>query len=179
MKFNIGEKVVVPAHGIGVIQKIETHTIMGFKAEYYIVFFKDENLSISVSVDEAHKKGIRKICNKNELNEILNILESTPVFHNNLTWNQKSQYLLHQLNSGELTKIATIARDLGKNIYKTLSYKENIILNDSIERLSKEIAIMSNISIEKAEELIKNNLYNTKKPEKKSDIKENLSTEFV
>lgn len=160
-KFLIGEKVVVPAQGIGIIKKIEKHTIMGINSEYYIIFFEDDNLSINIPIDAIEKEGIRRIRGKNKLSEILATLETKPSLMNGFTWNQKSQYLLSKLNSGDLTQIAQVARDLGKNIYKTLSYKENILLGEAISRLSKEISIISNITAKQAEDIVKKNLYNS------------------
>ena len=60
MEFNIGDKIVYPMHGAGVIEAIEERIIMGEKKKYYILSIPVGNMSVMIPMDNAEKIGVRE-----------------------------------------------------------------------------------------------------------------------
>ena len=58
--FNIGDKVVYPMHGAGVIQDIEEKNILGEKTAYYIIKMPGE-VKVMVPTAKAEEIGMRNI----------------------------------------------------------------------------------------------------------------------
>ena len=61
--FNIGDKIVYPMHGAGVIDSIEEKDILGEKQAYYILKLPGE-VKAMVPVDKAEQVGVRSIIDK-------------------------------------------------------------------------------------------------------------------
>ncbi len=172
MKFEIHQKVVVPTHGIGTIIDIKEERIMGMITHFYVVEFEESKILINIPVQQAEEKGLRKIVNRNQFSEAIEILKTKPFIPNKVSWNKKSQYYMSKMNSGEVSQIAEVIRDISKNIYKKKSYKEEIILKEAIARLSSELAIQMNVSVAEAERTIEENLYIQPKITKNDIIQE-------
>ena len=58
--FNVGDKVVYPMHGAGIIQDIEEKDILGEKTSYYIIKMPGE-VKVMVPTSKAEEIGMRNI----------------------------------------------------------------------------------------------------------------------
>ena len=58
-EFKVGEKAVYPAHGVGVIQDIETMEFEGEELTFYLLKILDNAMSIKVPVQNAEAIGMR------------------------------------------------------------------------------------------------------------------------
>jgi CarD family transcriptional regulator len=59
--FQIGDKIVYPMHGAGVIEIIEEREILGEKQQYYVIKMPITNMQIMVPVEKASNVGIRPV----------------------------------------------------------------------------------------------------------------------
>ena len=59
MQFNIGDKVIYPNHGLGVIEKIETKTILGTTCGFYSLRMNASETLVLVPVDNVEGVGLR------------------------------------------------------------------------------------------------------------------------
>ena len=57
--FKIGDRVVYPMHGAGVVKDVVVKDIMGKKEEYLIIMMPIGNIKISVPVENAQNIGVR------------------------------------------------------------------------------------------------------------------------
>ena len=71
---SIGDKVVYPMYGAGVIEAIEDKLVDGIKTAFYVLKISVCNLKISISVNKAEEKGIRNI---QAPAEVLDIIKKT------------------------------------------------------------------------------------------------------
>ena len=67
MEFKVGEKVVYPNQGVGVIQKVMETRIAGQEAEFYMLKLTANNSTVMVPTANALLVGLRKLCTEEQL----------------------------------------------------------------------------------------------------------------
>jgi CarD family transcriptional regulator len=144
-EFNVGERVVYPSHGVGEIVEIESQMIADTKLEVYVISFPQDKMTLRVPVNRAGVSGLRTLVNKSDVNEVYSILQGKPKRGNKM-WSRRAQEYETKINSGEISAIAEVVRDLYKNVDNDRSYSERTIYESALNRLSSEIAILENIS---------------------------------
>ena len=84
--FNIGDKVVYPMHGAGVIEAIEEREVLGNKQKYYIMKLPIGEMQVMVPMDTAEEVGLREIIDQEGVKRVIEILrgEKTKMSSN---WN--------------------------------------------------------------------------------------------
>ena len=73
--YNVGDKVVYPMHGAGVIDSIEEKEILGEKQSYYILKMPGE-VKVMVPTSTAEQHGIRNVIDKTEAEKVINTASS-------------------------------------------------------------------------------------------------------
>ena len=72
--FNVGDKIVYPMHGAGVVDAIEEKEVLGEKRQYYILKMPGE-VKVMVPTANAENMGVRNIIDENGAKKVLSILE--------------------------------------------------------------------------------------------------------
>lgn len=144
-KFNVGERVVYPSHGVGEIIEIEVQIVSDIKLMVYVISFPQDKMTLRVPVNRASAVGLRTLVSKCDVHEVYTILQGKPKRGNKM-WSRRAQEYETKINSGEITAIAEVVRDLYKNVDNDRSYSERTIYESALNRLSSEIAILENIS---------------------------------
>ena len=88
--FNVGDKIVYPMHGAGVIDAIEEKDILGEKQAYYILKMPGE-VKVMVPTAKAEEVGVRNIIDKSSAEKVIGILElerrkKLQVWHNQMIY---------------------------------------------------------------------------------------------
>ncbi|MBR6399694.1 MAG: CarD family transcriptional regulator [Firmicutes bacterium] len=121
--FAVGDRVLYPMYGAGIIEGIEDKLVDGIKTAYYVLKISVGNLKISISVNRAEEKGIRNIIAPNE---VLDIIEKTDVIEMPDNWNVRYKQNMEKLKTGDLkTEV---------EVYKTLIMRERSKMLSSIEK---------------------------------------------
>lgn len=152
--FNVGDKVVYPMYGAGVIQAIEEKEILGHKKKYYILKFPIGSMKVMVPADNVDNIGIRGIINSQEVDRVFQILggRQTDMPDN---WNKRYRANMDKIKSGNIFEIAAVVRNLMiRDRDKGLSAGERKMLNSAKQILISELALVQNISDEEIEKLI-------------------------
>ena len=144
--FKIGERVVYPSHGVGEIVEIESQMIADTKLEVYVISFPQDKMTLRVPVSRAAISGLRTLVNQSDVTEVYNILQGKPKRGNKM-WSRRAQEYEAKINSGEISAIAEVVRDLYKNVDNDRSYSERTIYESALSRLASEIAILEKISV--------------------------------
>ena len=76
--FIVGEKVVYPVHGAGIIEGIEQQEVLGENRSYYILRLYVGDMRVLVPVDGVERVGMRPVCGAEKLNEVRMILRDDP-----------------------------------------------------------------------------------------------------
>ncbi len=152
--FNIGDKVVYPMYGAGIIQAIEEKEILGHKKKYYILKFPIGSMKVMVPADNVEHIGIRGIINRQEVNRVMQILggQQTDMPDN---WNKRYRANMDKIKSGNIFEIAGVVRNLMlRDKDRGLSAGERKMLNSAKQILISELALVQNVSEDEVEKLI-------------------------
>ena len=55
--FNVGDLAVYPAHGVGVIERIEAQEISGCRQDFYIMRILDNDMKIMIPTSNVNNVG--------------------------------------------------------------------------------------------------------------------------
>ncbi len=146
-KFRIGQQVVYPSHGVGEVVDIEIQDIADTKLEVYVISFPQDKMTLRVPVSRANSTGLRTLVTKSDINKVYDVLQGKPKRGNKM-WSRRAQEYEAKINSGDITSVAEVVRDLYKNVDNDRSYSERTIYEAALNRLASEIAILDNVSPE-------------------------------
>ena len=152
--FAIGDKIVYPMHGAGIIERIEEKEILGETRQYYVVAVSGNDMQIMVPVDSCETVGVRSIISEGEIPAVLAVLggESSKMSGN---WNRRYRENMEKLKSGDILQVAEVVRNLMRtDRVKKLSTGEKKLLMNARQILQSEIVLVKNIDSKEAEDLI-------------------------
>ena len=156
--FNIGDKIVYPMHGAGIIVALEEKEILGEKRKYYIMKMPMSEMKVMIPIDNIEDIGIRQIIDGEEMENVLRVLsdETTKMSQN---WNRRYRANMDKIKSGDIYEIASVVRNLiMRDREKGLSTGERKMLNNAKQMLVSEMVLVKDIDNESAENLIEETL---------------------
>ncbi|MFH1124056.1 MAG: CarD family transcriptional regulator [Pseudomonadota bacterium] len=151
--FKIGDLAVYPAHGVGVIEKIETQENAGFSQDFYVMRILENNMIIMIPIENVDNVGLRELIGLNEIPKLYSILEKRDVVVDNQTWNRRYREYMDKIKTGSVFEVAEVYRDLLMlKVEKDLSFGERKMLDTARTLLVKEISLARNVEEEQIEE---------------------------
>jgi len=141
-EFQVGDKAVYPAHGVGEVMGIESRSFGQQKKEFYIIKILDSGMKIMVPTDNASQVGLRQVISEEEADEVFNILKAPEVAVDTQPWNRRYREYMEMLKSGSPFEVAKVLRDLYRLKFdKDLSFGERRLLDTARSLLVKELAL--------------------------------------
>ena len=172
--YNVGDKVVYPMHGAGVIDSIEEKEILGEKQSYYILKMPGE-VKVMVPISTAEQHGIRNVIDKCEAEKVMNVLEQDET-EMEKNWNKRYRDNMDKMKSGNIYEIADVVRNLSfKQKEKGLSTGEKKMLHNAKQILVSELVLAEHATQDEVEELVDNKI-NTSFAMFKTDTNMEVST---
>ncbi|MEW6771879.1 MAG: CarD family transcriptional regulator [Bacillota bacterium] len=152
--FKIGDKVVYPMHGAGVIEAIEEKEILGEKREYYVLRLPVGNMKVMIPIANGEEIGLRQVIDKREVQKILKLLKSSSgTMPSN--WNHRYRINLEKIKSGNIYAVAEVVRNLARREReKGLSSGEKRMLETAKQILISELVLATELEEEKAKRLL-------------------------
>ena len=140
--FKVGEKVVYPAHGVGVIEGLRTRNVSGSQRKFYLLRLLDNEMTIMIPAENMRSVGLRRVIGKEMVPKVYKILRDKKVEIDQQTWNRRYREYTDKIKTGSVLEIAKVLRDLfvlkGD---KELSFGERKMLDTARNLLVKELAI--------------------------------------
>ena len=144
--FKKGDYVVYPAHGVGQIDGIETHTIGGSSVSLFAITFEKDRMRLKVPVIKAQTSGLRKLATGDRLKDAMKTLQGRARIRRTM-WSRRAQEYETKINSGDPVSIAEVLRDLKRSNDDTeQSYSERQIYQSALQRLAREVAAVQKIT---------------------------------
>lgn len=144
--FAIGDLAVYPAHGVGVIEKIEAQEVSGCKQEFYVMRILENNMIIMIPTSNVNNVGLRDIIGKAELPRLYSILKKRDMTLDSQTWNRRYREYMDKIKTGSVFEVAEVYRDLLMLRHdKDLSFGERKMLDTARALLVKEISLAKKI----------------------------------
>lgn len=152
--FNIGDKVVYPMHGAGIIEAIEEKEILGKKRKYYIMKMPLGEMKVMIPLDNVGDIGLRDVISLEEVEQVMAVL-SDDTSKMPINWNRRYRANLDKIKSGDIYEVAAVVRNLMlRDKEKGLSTGEKKMLNNAKQILISELVLTRDIGEHAAESLI-------------------------
>ncbi|PTM40639.1 CarD family transcriptional regulator [Bosea sp. 124] len=144
--FKTGEFVVYPSHGVGQITAIEEQEVAGFKLELFVVSFAKDKMTLRVPTAKAASVGLRKLADAESVTKALTTLTGRARVKRTM-WSRRAQEYEAKINSGDLVAIAEVVRDLYRSeAQPEQSYSERQLYEAAVDRMTREIAVVDDIT---------------------------------
>jgi len=142
MEFNVGDKAVYPAHGVGIIRDVVTVDVDGERATFYVLKILDNGMTIKVPVQNARSIGMRGVITREYVDKVYEILRDRDVPTDNQTWNRRHRDYMSKIKTGDPLEVAKVLRDLALlKSEKALSFGERKMFDQARTLLVQEIAV--------------------------------------
>lgn len=154
LMFNIGDKIVYPIHGAGIIESIEEKEILGSKNKYYIMRMPLGDMNVMIPLDNIEALGIRTIINKEDAESVFHILSQSPTEMNSV-WTKRYRENEKKIKNGNIFDIAEIVRNLIiLDRAKKLSAGEKKILTNAKNILLSELMLVLELESQEIERVL-------------------------
>jgi CarD family transcriptional regulator len=141
-QFKVGEKVVYPAHGVGMIENVEVRKMSGDEMKFYTLRIIDSDMKIMIPMAKAESVGLRRVIGKDMVTKVYKVLREKRVEVEQATWNRRYREYTEKIKTGSVLEIASVLRDLFMlKGDKELSFGERKMLDTARNLLVKELAI--------------------------------------
>ncbi|MFX0549748.1 CarD family transcriptional regulator [Hathewaya histolytica] len=158
--FEIGDKIIYPMQGAGVIQGIEEKDFSGEKKKYYIIKMLTNNMQLMIPIDRIIDSNLRLVTNESTLDKILLDLNTTDFSSNdNISSKQRYQSNMDKIKSGSLKENLEVVYDLTcLSKEKSLNSTEKQMLTNARKFLVDEIILVKNLTEDEADNLLDENI---------------------
>jgi CarD family transcriptional regulator len=144
--FIAGDMAVYPAHGVGVIESIETQTVAGTDHSFYVMKIIENDMKIMIPTMNSANVGLRAIIDINEVEKVMVILRNRDIEISAQTWNRRYRDYMEKIKTGSIFEVAVVLRDLFLlSVDKELSYGERKMMDTAKNLLVKEISLARNM----------------------------------
>ena len=149
--FRIGDKIVHPMHGAGVVDGIVQRKVNGVVRDYYTLKLPIGGMLVMIPTDHCEQIGVRAILSGDEAEQVLDQLSGVEVEMQS-NWNHRYRENMERLKSGDLMEVAKVVKGLMlRENRRGLSNGERKMLHSAKQILVSEIGLSQSISYEEAE----------------------------
>jgi CarD family transcriptional regulator len=145
-KFQVGDKAVFPAYGVGIIKEIATEELGGDVYQFYVLKLLDNGATIKVPVKNAEADGIREIIPASAVDQVYEVLRDRSSPADKQTWNRRYREYMTKILTGNPLEVAAVLRDLALlKSEKQLSFGERKMYDQAHSLIVQEIAAARDI----------------------------------
>ncbi len=144
--FNVGDKVVYPMHGAGVIEAIEEREILGERQQYYVMHLPIGEMKVMIPTRNVDGIGLREVIDHHEVSKVFEVLRAQKT-RMSANWNRRYRANLEKIKSGDIFEVAEVVRNLTlRDKEKGLSTGERKMLDNAKQILISELVLAQNIN---------------------------------
>ncbi len=152
--YQIGDKVVHPMHGAGIIDSIVQRKVDGKQQDYYLLRLSGGSMMVMIPTNNTAEIGVRPVISKQEASVILHAMEHIEVEMTS-NWNQRYRENMLRLKSGDLLEVARVVKGLMlREGQKGLSTGERKMLHTAKQILVSELVLAQSLPYKTVEEKI-------------------------
>ncbi|MGA4467131.1 CarD family transcriptional regulator [Bacillus thuringiensis] len=144
--FQIGDNIVYPMHGAGIIEAIEEKEFSGEKQQYFVIKMSIRNMKVMIPTGKILNSNIRPVTDILALKHIIHIFqhgESDRL----LPWKQRYKVNTDKIKTGEIQEGAEVVRDLMRmKKEKALNTTEKTMLDNAHGFLISELGLIKGIT---------------------------------
>lgn len=149
--FQVGDKIVHPMHGAGIVDSIVQKKVDGVMQDYYIMKLPNRSMVVMIPVENSEKIGIRPVVDQEQADQVLAAIGTLEVEMTS-NWNRRYRENLERLKSGDPLEVARVVKGLTiRDNKRGLSTGERKMLHSAREILISEIVLSKSESYETIE----------------------------
>ncbi|MFO7546891.1 MAG: CarD family transcriptional regulator [Trueperaceae bacterium] len=151
MTFEVGDHVVYPSQGAGVVQERTTRSVLGETHEYLKVVFIRGDMEVLVPLRKGEEVGLRHTVGVDEIGRLFESVRSADLSLPN-QWPPRFRAEQDILSSGSAYDLARLIGVLAKrDVEKGLAATEREVLDTAKGMLASELAVVQELSLQEAE----------------------------
>jgi len=142
LRFGVGDYVVYPNHGVGIVEDIRQTQIAGLDQDFYHLRILANETTVMVPVGNSKAVGLRKIFGKKDVKKLFVHLSDGEIeIHTN--WKGRYKENAEKMRSGHLFEMADVLKNLQHLAQrKTLSYREKRMYEKAKSLIVSEVAMV-------------------------------------
>ena len=149
--FQVGDKVVHPMHGAGIIDSIVQRKVAGQVQEYYQLKLSVGNMVVMVPTDNTREIGMRPVVSVDKAEELMSEMEGIEVDMTQ-NWNRRYRENMVRRKSGDLLEVARVVKGLRQREgQRGLSNGERKMLHTAKQILISELVLAQSLPYETVE----------------------------
>lgn len=163
MEFRIGDKVVYPNHGVGIIESVGKKSIAGRQEEFYTLKIASNNSTVLIPIGNVGQVGLRRLCSDKELRKLFQVLKED-FTEPTKDWKDRYKDNVEKMKTGSIFEVAVVLKTLYYlSFQKSLSFREKKMFDRARQLVISEVATVKGETFEKAENLVEDMLTNAYK----------------
>jgi len=140
LEFKVGDKVVYPNHGVGVIEQVARRAVGDHESHFYCLRILSTDSTVMVPVDNTSTVGLRKVLSPRQMTTVMKVLKAQDVTTYD-DWKGRFQANSEKMRTGDIRAVAEVLKSLTVlNEVKPLSYRERRMLDRARFLLISELA---------------------------------------
>lgn len=144
LRFDVGDKVIYPNQGLGVVERIETRTIMGTTCGFYSLRMASSDTTVLVPVDNVDDVGLRRAIGDHEVKKMFTLLGNGKI-DNHQNWKGRFKDNSNKMRTGSLYDVVDVLKSLNHlSQSKNLSFREKRMLDRARFLVVSEISEVVN-----------------------------------
>lgn len=149
--FQVGDKIVHPMHGAGVIDSIVTKKVNGVVREYYILKIPVGGMLVMIPTENCAEIGVRPVVDRDEADQLIAAMPGIEVDMTQ-NWNRRYRENMLRIKSGVILEVAKVVKGLMlRDVDRGLSTGERKMLHSAKQILISELVLSQNASYEDVE----------------------------
>lgn len=149
--FRVGDKIVHPMHGAGIVDEIVTRKVNGVLRDYYSLRLPVGGMLVMIPTENCGEIGVRAVLTAEEADRVLSEIAGIQV-ELEPNWNQRYRENMLRLKSGDLLEVSKVVKCLMlRDSRRGLSTGERKMLHSAKQILISEISMAQDIPYEEAE----------------------------
>ncbi len=154
MRFEVGDKVIYPNQGLGVVERIDTRTIMGTTCGFYSLRMASSDTTVLVPVDNVEDVGLRRAIGDHEVKKLFTLLGNGKI-DNHQNWKGRFKDNSNKMRTGSLYDVVDVLKSLNHlSQSKNLSFREKRMLDRAKFLVVTEISEVVNEPCEAIEQRV-------------------------
>jgi CarD family transcriptional regulator len=154
MDFHIGDKVVYPNQGVGIIEQVSSCNVTGQPELFYQLKLSSSSMRVMVPTTNVSNIGLRRVTKSREIGTILDYLQKGRC-RSAADWKDRFKENSEKMRAGSLQQVAEVLKTLLiLNQEKPLSFREKRMLDRAWSLLVDEVAVARGVDRQIAEGLL-------------------------
>lgn len=154
MELEIGDKVIYPNHGLGVVERVEEKTILGTTCGFYSLRMSASDTTVLVPVDNVEGVGVRRAIENTEVKKLFTHIGNGKI-DNHQNWKGRFKDNSDKMRTGSIRDVIDVLKSLNfLSQSKNLSFREKRMLDRAKFLVVSEIAEVTAEATEDIEEKV-------------------------